>query len=456
MKRIMIAGTASGVGKTTISLGIMKALTKKGNKVSPYKVGPDYIDPGFHKYVTGNSSHNLDSWLFDEHTLKFLFQRSMRDKDISVIEGVMGLYDGFGIEKYTGSSAHVSKILKTPVILIIDARAMSTSAAAMALGYKLYDKDINIRGIILNNISGEVHYEMIKTVIERDVKIPCIGYLPFHSDISLQSRHLGLIPNEEICGLDLKIEKLSKLIEKFIDLDMLLRIAGDVEELPVVKNPNQHLNFKAEGLTIGIAKDEAFSFYYEDNLTLLNELGVNIVKFSPMRDKDIPENVDGLYIGGGFPEVFAKQLEDNKIFKQNLRRHLENGMPAYAECGGLMYLTQEIESLDGEKFNMVGFIPTKSKMTKRLQRFGYVNIKINNKIDTKGHEFHRSLIEDNDKLKYLYEVYKIRNGEIKSKWKCGIYKKNTLAAYAHIHFYSNTDFLFKLIEKMKKRKLENI
>ncbi|WP_243141122.1 cobyrinate a,c-diamide synthase [Alkaliphilus pronyensis] len=449
MKRIMIAGTASGVGKTTISLGIMKALSNRGIKVSPFKVGPDYIDPGFHKYVTGNPSHNLDSWFLHEETLSFLFQRNMKNKDIGVIEGVMGLYDGFGVEKSMGNSAHVSKILKSPVILVIDAGGMSTSSAAMALGYKLYDQDVKIKAIIINNASGKAHYEMVKTVIERDVKISCIGYLPSNSDISLDSRHLGLIPSEEAADLDAKIEKIAQLVEEYIDLDTLLNISGDVEDLPAVKNPIEGIKGLAQGLTIGVAKDKAFSFYYNDNLQLLKELGAKLVEFSPIEDIDIPKDVDALYIGGGFPEVFAKELQDNWLFRQNLKRHLEDGLPAYAECGGLMYLTEELQDLNGEAFKMVGFILSKSIMTKRLQRFGYVNIKLN-EIEVKGHEFHRSFVEDNESLSYVYDIYKTRGGEVKNQWRCGIHKKNTLAAYPHVHFYSSIDFVIMLLEWINK------
>lgn len=454
MNRIMIAGTASGVGKTTFTLGIMAALKRRGKIIAPFKVGPDYIDPGFHSFVTGNPSHNLDSWLLHEETLKYLFKRNMENKDIAVIEGVMGLYDGFGLEKDNGSSAHVSKILDTPVILIADGKGLSSSIAAMILGYKMYDENINIKGVILNNISSNAHYEMLKKVIERDVQIDCLGYLPTNSDISLNSRHLGLIPSDEVENLNGKIDMLSELIEETIDLDRILDISSVVNELPSINNPAKNLTDKYKGLTIGVAKDEAFSFYYEDNLKLLKELGVTIKYFSPLRDNDIPKNIDGLYIGGGFPEVFAPDLEKNNEFKNNLLKSLENGLPSYAECGGLMYLTKEIENLDGNKYEMIGFLPTSSKMTKRLQRFGYVEIDSGDEIKIKGHEFHRSMIDDNPDLNYKYDVYKIREGKINKRWKCGVVKNNTLSAYAHIHFYSNLEFLIRFLNKCKENSVK--
>ncbi len=450
MNRIVLAGTHSGCGKTTVSLGIMAALTKRGKKVAPFKVGPDYIDPGFHTFVTGNTSHNLDSWLLSEDALRFLFRRNIEDDDIGVIEGVMGLYDGFGAEKDQGSTAHVSKILKAPVILVIDARAMASSAAAVALGFKLYDEGVPVKGIILNRVSGETHYQLLKTAIERDTKIPCIGYLPSNLDISLNSRHLGLIPAEEVDSLKEKTETLTQLIEEYIDIDALENIAASSPTLNCASNPCEEIKGAGAGLKIGIARDVAFSFYYDDNLKLLEEIGVELISFSPLYDKSIPDGVHGLYIGGGFPEVFACKLQDNIELRTSIKEHLENGLPAYAECGGLMYLTESIEDMDGNIYDMVGFLPTKSKMTKRLQRFGYVEVNTESGIEIRAHEFHRSIIEDNSELNYYYQVSKTRNNEIVDTWKEGLLKKNTLAGYPHVHFYSNLDFVMEFIERCKE------
>ncbi len=447
MNSIMIAGAASGVGKTTISLGIMAAFSNRGNRVVPFKVGPDYIDPGFHKFVTNNPSYNLDSWMIKEETLEYLFRRNLREGDIGIVEGVMGLYDGFGIDKDNGSSAHVSKILDIPVVLVINARGMSSSAAAMILGYKLYDTEVDIKGVILNQVSGEAHYELLKGVIERDVGVECLGYLPSNLDISLNSRHLGLIPAEEVDNLRKKTNELADLVERYVDLDKLEKISKYDNNIKDIKNPISRFNDRFKGLRIGVARDKAFSFYYEDNFKLMKELGIEIVEFSPLNDKDIPSNIDGLYMGGGFPEVFGNQLQENKMFRENLRRHLEEGLPAYAECGALMYLTEGITDLDGEYFEMVGFFHTSSKMTKRLQKFGYVEVDFDRTVKTKAHEFHRSLVKEDENSKYKYVVKKIRNGKVTSKWKCGLVKENTLAAYAHIHFYSNPEFIIDLLER---------
>lgn len=453
MNAIMLAGTSSNVGKTTISLGIMAALTKRGLNVGPYKVGPDYIDPGFHKFVTGNSSHNLDSWLLDEENLRYLFNKNLKNKDIGIVEGVMGLYDGYGTNKDDGSSAHVSKIIKTPVILIIDGKGISSSAAAIVLGYKMYDQDVDIKGIIINQVSGKMHYDLLKEAIERDVNIPCVGYLPKNTEVSLNSRHLGLIPVDEVKELNNKIDKLVNTVEECIDIDEIIKISNTSKDIVgnTISPYNEFIGM-AENLTIGIARDKAFTFYYEDNIQLLKEMGANIVYFSPLEDKDIPDNIDGLYIGGGFPEVFAKELEDNYIFRKNLKNHLDKGLPAYAECGGMMYLTNEIIDLNDNHNEMVGYFPTCSFMTKRLQRFGYVNVDTKNNERTRAHEFHHSMIEDNEELKYKYDVKKIRNGQIKRSWKCGLIKKNVLAGYPHIHFYSNPEFLIELIRVCKENK----
>lgn len=449
MNRLVIAGSSSGVGKTTISLGIMAALSRRNKKVAPFKVGPDYIDPAFHKFVTNNPSYNLDSWLFKEDIIKHLFYKNTINKDIAIIEGVMGLYDGFGIEKDEGSTAHVSKMIKAPVVLVIDGRGMSASAAAGVLGYKVFDEELDIKGVIINKLSGEAHYKLLKSAIEKHTNIPCLGFLPSNMNISLKSRHLGLVPAEEVDELREKVNELADLIEQYIDIDKIIELSSSACKLEKNNNPYKEFTNMFKGLRIGYALDKAFNFYYEDNLNLIKELGVELVPFSPIKDEVIPEAIDGLYIGGGFPEVFAKELQDNKSIRESIKESLEQGLPAYAECGGLMYLTESIRDLDNNLYNMVGFYPTSSKMTNRLQRFGYVEISTEDNINTKAHEFHRSTVEYNVKIKYQYKVYKKREGQITKSWECGLVNKNALAAYAHIHFYSNIEFLINFLNKCK-------
>lgn len=441
LSRFVIAGTQSGVGKTTISTGLMRALVLRNKDVQPYKVGPDYIDPAFHSFVTRNKSRNLDSWMLDEETIKELFAKNSSGRGISVIEGVMGLFDGFGIEKDMGSTAHVAKILKAPVILVIDGRGMSSSAAAQVLGYKMYDPELDLKGVIVNNISGEKHYELIKTVVERDTGIKCFGYLKKNSNIKLESRHLGLVPSVEIEGLERRLNELAEMVESTIDIDGILQLADEAEILDT--KPAEDIKHE-KVVNIGVALDKAFNFYYQDNLDLLESLGANLVYFSPLYDKKLPENLHGLYIGGGFPEIFPKELEENKEIRGEIRKKSLDGISIYAECGGLMYLTKSISDFQGNKFEMVGVFDREASMTKRLQRFGYVYVNINKPCAisqgdevVKAHEFHRSTLNEVSVEDYAYKVDKIRGNRLQKSWECGLIKRNTLGAYAHIHFHSN-------------------
>ncbi|WZL71784.1 cobyrinate a,c-diamide synthase [Clostridiaceae bacterium 35-E11] len=454
--RFILAGTQSGVGKTTLSTGIMAALKKRGFDVQPFKVGPDYIDPAFHSFVTQRKSRNLDSWMLEQDNIMKLFVKNVIDKDIAVIEGVMGLYDGSGSDKDVGSTAHIAKIIKAPVILIINGKGIAASAAAQVLGYKLYDPQVEIKGIIINNVSGDAHYHLLKERIEEDTGIQCIGYLKPNDDIQLKSRHLGLIPSAEVKGLEEKIDKIRMMIEETIDLDALLAIAN--QSVPIhyqISNEKRPVGF----INIGIAFDKAFNFYYEDNLDLLRELGANLVFFSPINDSKLPTDLHGLYFGGGFPEVFAVELENNQAIRKEIKKMIQQGIPTYAECGGLMYLTKGITTLEEQKYEMVGIFDTEAKMTRRLQRFGYVDVNIENPcvlsndyINTKAHEFHRSMIEEKGHNAYAYRVEKIRNGKIIKSWKCGLKEYNALGAYAHIHFYSNKAIPLNFIENCRNYK----
>ncbi|WP_300298841.1 cobyrinate a,c-diamide synthase [Anaerosolibacter sp.] len=450
LPRFVLAGTQSGVGKTTISTGVMSALRKRGFQVQPFKVGPDYIDPAFHTFVTGNKSRNLDSWMLEEEIVKGLFVKNASGKDIAVIEGVMGLYDGSGSRKDVGSTAHVSKIIKAPVILIINGSGMAASAAAQVLGYKMYDPDVEIAGVIINNVSGEKHYHILKEAIERDIRIKCVGYMVKNTAIKLESRHLGLIPSVEVEGLQHKIEEIGSMIEKTVDIDALLEISEQAVPIDGRLKENKGLENR---INIGVAQDKAFNFYYEDNLDLLRSLGANLIFFSPLEDKKLPEEIHGLYFGGGFPEVFAQELEDNRELRQQIKDSIEAGLPAYAECGGLMYLTNAIISLEGQRHEMVGVFNTETKMTGRLQRFGYVDVTIDQPTvisqtieKAKAHEFHRSVLTKDLKNDQVYGLEKTRNGEIVDRWRCGLKRHNALGAYAHIHFYCNPRLAENFIE----------
>ncbi|WFD09911.1 cobyrinate a,c-diamide synthase [Tepidibacter hydrothermalis] len=452
MNKILIAGTSSGVGKTTVSMGIMAALKKRSLKVQPYKVGPDYIDTSYHTYITKRNSRNLDSFMLDDEKIKYLYLKNSKDADISVIEGVMGLYDGFGIDIDSCTSSYTSKILKAPVLLVIDGKSMATSAAAMVLGYKSLDKNIDLRGVIINNIASKSHFDIVKKAIEKYTDVEVLGYIPRNIEFSLPSRHLGLVPTIEMDELERKFSDLAQIIEDHIDVDRLIEISKSEDVVSSFKGDLP----KFENITIAIPYDKAFNFYYWDNIDMLKDMGVNIKTFSPLEDKHLPE-CDGIYIGGGFPEIFAKELEQNKSIREEIRKYHDNNKPIYAECGGLMYLGESIVNKDNEEYEMVGILKGKSEMTKSLRRFGYakgcalVDTTISKKEDVVfGHEFHHSEFITDEKC--VYEVKKERDSKIIKEWMGGYQKKNTLATYLHTHFYSNLNIPINFLNKAVENK----
>ena len=454
MKKILIAGTNSGVGKTTLTLGIIQALKSRGLQVQPYKVGPDYIDTAYHTHITNRPSRNLDSFMLGEDTLKYLFKRAAQDADIAVVEGVMGLYDGYGTDINRCSSSFIAKLLKLPVILVIDAKAMAASSAAMVLGYKLLDPDIMIKGVIANNVKSASHFELVKEAVEKYTGIEVLGYFPPNPDFSLPSRHLGLVPSQEMEALDEMFQHLGEAINQYIDLERMLELC-DSEEVESTFCPDIP---QVTGKTLALAYDKAFNFYYEDNLELLRATGLSIKRFSPLSDEKLP-CCDYVYIGGGFPEMFAKELAENISMKAALKDAHLKGIPIYAECGGLMYLGESLKTLTGDTFEMTGIFQGQSVMTKGLKRFGYCEGEA--QIDTllspkgttlKGHEFHHSEFETNEKAAYL--MVKKRDGQTLSRWSGGYAKGNTLASYLHIHFYANMEVLNQFLKSSPKSSKE--
>lgn len=453
MSRFMIAGTSSNVGKTTFSLGIMAALTKRGMKVGPCKTGPDYIDTGFHQIVTGRPSYNLDTYLLDEDTIKHLLDRVEQQADVAIVEGVMGMFDSLSLKDPRGSSAYTASMTKTPVVLAIDGSGISSSAAAMVLGFQQMDPHVEVRGVLVNRVSGEHHYQLIKEAIEYKTGIPCFGYLPKNKDFHLESRHLGLVPIDEVEKFHENVEKLVETVEACIDLDGLLRMAKGVETMEVDQERfmvmQQQLATHFAGRKIGIARDKAFTFYYQSNLDLLTDVGAILVEFSPMHDARLPEGIDSLYIGGGFPEVFARELEENVSMKESILGYLENDGKCYAECGGYMYLSSTITQEGMETRDFVGFLPFHMEMTDQLQNFGYVQLEMDfpeAPKETKGHEFHHTRIwEGREHLPGFYRLAKEKDGSIIKNWECGAHKKQTIAGYPHLMFYTAPELTEKLL-----------
>lgn len=454
-KSIIISSNSSGGGKTTVTLGLMKALMKKGFDIQGYKVGPDYIDPAFHSDITGKPSRNLDIYLMGEDGVKASYLRGTGD--LGIIEGVMGLYDGKEITS-AYSTAHIAKLLGLPVILVLSPKAQSTTLCAELNGIINFES-LNIIGVIFNNIS-ESYYKLLKAAVEKNCKVNVLGYVPKDERLSLKSRHLGLVQSSEIDSLKDKIELCSNLILNHVDIEKLL-MGFKNANIDCMEYCKDKFHVKNKGIRSAVAFDKAFSFYYKENIELLEELG-EVVYFSPIKDKKLPENIDFLYLGGGYPEVFIEELSKNSYMLQSIQSALNNGLRCYAECGGLMYLTEHIYNLDGDENvpnSGVGFFTGNSYMTGKLQNFGYAQLEVEreNNILPKGmsincHEFHKSKVKLD--LEKTYRLTKIMYDNSIKIWNCGYAKNNTLGAYAHVHFFGNLEFL-KYVTGAEKNTSQN-
>lgn len=447
LNRVIIAGTSSGCGKTTITCAIIKALVNRNIVVQPYKCGPDYIDTMFHTHISKRISRNLDTFMLDRQTIEYLISKNSKGVDISIIEGVMGYYDGVGADG-DYSTYTLSALTKTPTILIIDAKSIATSVAAIAKGFVDFKSNSNIKGIILNGVKSS-YYNIQKEAIENNTNLKVLGYMPILECSKIESRHLGLTTANEIDDLDAKLNSLAKQLEQTVDLDLLLQIAKQAEQLDLsdFKCLKKITNFK-----IAVAKDKAFCFYYQDNIDLLEQLGAEIIEFSPLNDKKLPDNIDGLYLGGGYPEIYADILEKNYSMRASIYNNVKNGLPTIAECGGFMYLCNKIINLDGKSYNMVGILDGEVSMTNKLVRFGYVRLKslTNNLLgkqnsSIKAHEFHYS---DSTINGDSYEIAKLSG----IKWLGINATKNLYAGYPHIHFWSNIDYAINFCKNIKDYK----
>ena len=453
--RILLAAGSSGSGKTLITCGLLEALVERGLKTASFKCGPDYIDPMFHSRVIGTKSRNLDTFFTVPEVTKYLLTRNARDCEVAVMEGVMGFYDGVAGTTTRASAYDLAKVTDTPVILIVNSRGMSVSLAAYVKGFLEYKKDSHIKGVIFNQMSPML-YPRMKKLLEEELGVVVLGYVPKVEDCVIESRHLGLVLPDEIPELKDRLHKLAGVLEETLDIDRILELAGEAPDLLDAK-PESVTDFRlSEPVRIGVAEDEAFCFFYADNFRLLGEMGAEIVPFSPMEDKQLPDDLDGLLLYGGYPELIGKKLEQNTTMKDMIREQLKAGMPCMAECGGFMYLHEEMEGMDGNFYQMAGVIPGKAYRTPKLSRFGYVTLTQKKPAlgmedfgEIPAHEFHYFDSEN------CGEDFHAAKPESKRGWDCIHGTDTMLAGFPHLYYYGNPEvpkaFLKKCLAYKKQR-----
>ena len=443
---LLIAGERSGVGKTTITLAMLAFLRSQNYKVQSFKVGPDYIDPMFHAAITGCPCYNLDPILTSLDYVKDSFARRSQAKEMAIVEGVMGLFDGVQNDNVLdyGSSAHIARILNLPVVLVLDCAKISTSVAAIAQGYRDFDPNVKIVGVILNRVKSERHKEFLQLALD-SISMPILGILPMEDRLLLPERHLGLVPIAEMDNLTDFSQMAAQIVANHLDwskLFPLLKLEA--------KNYSSPVNEPIASVKIALAQDKSFSFYYGDQLEILQELGAQLIRWSPLEDPDLPKDCQGMIFGGGFPEVFAEGLSANLSARSAVFKNIKNGMPTYAECGGLMYLGQKLTDHQGQSWNMVGSIATQSKMTKSLT-LGYKQALVLR--DTQlfkkgekliGHEFHYSKT-DGVLTNPLFKISRYSSKQEKQWQDEGYHLYNLHASYLHLHFAQNNSLVARFL-----------
>ena len=434
MKGLVISAPMTGSGKTTVTLGLLSALRSRGIEVQPFKVGPDFIDPGLHEIAAGVPSHNLDGWMLSRETNECLFATAGNGKEVAIVEGVMGLFDGFDGKSERGSTAEMAKWLDLPVILVVTANSMARSAAALIQGFRQFDPNVKIAGIIFNRVGSEGHYRILQHAV-RDV--PLLGYLPTDPTIEIPERHLGLLTAKEHT-VAARIQNIGRFFAGHIDFDAIVSSAG---KWTMEHRPCSMVHLSSDKTKrIALAHDRAFSFYYHANRMALEQAGAKIIEFSPLADHELPE-ADVLYIGGGYPELYRAELESNASMRASVKRFIESGKKFYAECGGLMYLAESIDDA-----RMVGILPIKIQMTDRLIDFGYCEITTRADsilgpagLTARGHQFHYSRAVGG-----TGEAYGVRQG--RREYSEGFLFPNGLASYIHLHFLSNPAIARNMLE----------
>jgi cobyrinic acid a,c-diamide synthase len=441
VRGLLVSGTASGVGKTTVALAIMAGLRRRRLVVQPFKCGPDFLDTGHHTRICGRTARNLDTWMLSVEANRSVLRNAARGADVVVAEGMMGLFDGKSGSTEIGSSAEIAKLLRLPVVLVVDAAKSARSVAAVVLGFEMFDVELRLAGVILNRVAGERHYEMLRDAIEASCKTKILGWLPLEQAIAIPERHLGLqgAAEQAADSHEAAVDALASLAERHFDLDGLLDLKCGLElnENESARTVNSWSN---DIVRIGVPSDHAFSFYYEDNLDMLREQGAEIVRFSPLHDTGLPSGLDALYLGGGYPEMHAEQLSSNHGMLDEIRAFAASGKPAYAECGGMLYLAEKL-STDRASYAMVGALPLSMQMTEKLVQFGYVTVEFTEDCllgrkgtVVRGHSFHYSRIESQGEVQTSYHVQYSMSGKEEME---GFRQGNVLASYIHLHFRAN-------------------
>ncbi len=451
MKGMLISGTASGVGKTTVALAVMAGLRRRGLAVQPFKCGPDFLDTGHHTRICGRTARNLDTWMLSAEANRGILRNAARDADVAVAEGMMGLFDGKSGCSEIGSSAEIAKLLQLPVVLVVDAAKSARSVAAVVLGFEMFDAELRLAGVILNRVASEHHFEMLRDAIESSCKTKILGWLPPEPAIAIPERHLGLQGAAEQSADD-QPDTLASLAERYLDLDRLLELQCGME---IAKGGDaRDINLRPGGtVRIGVPSDRAFSFYYEDNLDMLRELGAEIVPFSPLNDASLPSDLDALYLGGGYPELHAKQLSDNRQMLEEVCAFAASGRPVYAECGGVLYLSESL-SVDNGTYAMAGVLPLAMQMTGKLVQFGYVTVELTEDCllgckgtVVRGHSFHYSRIASRGEVETSYRVQYSMSGKEEME---GFRSGNVLGSYIHLHFRANPAIAERFVSSIRQ------
>jgi cobyrinic acid a,c-diamide synthase len=441
MTGFLIAGTSSGVGKTTVTLAIAAALRGRGKIVQLFKGGPDFLDTGHHSRIAGRKSRNLDTWMLSHEENCDILRRGSQGADLVIVEGMMGLFDGKSGADEQGSTAEIAKLLKLPVVLVVDASKSARSVAALVLGFEMFDPDLELAGVILNRVASERHFQMLKTAIVSRCSTPVLGWLPREPAISIPERHLGLHTAQESSEEDVEGQAsvLASVAERYLELDRIVELRCGLHLAPGGVATEK----TAIGARVGVAYDSAFTFYYEDNLDLLRREGAEIVFFSPLVDCSLPVGLDALYLGGGYPELHAAKLSGNVAMRHAIREFAESQRPIYAECGGMMYLAASLTTNDGMSHDMAGVLPCHVEMTTRLTRFGYVAVEFTQDCllgpkgtVIRGHSFHYSQMTEVEGLASSYQIDYSLSGRREQEG-FGVSNANILASYIHLHFGAN-------------------